>query len=705
MKRFIGKVRDSHDLIYKWFLFIVSIAFIVFLFPKEVKFKYEYQKQKPWLYDNLIAPFDIPVLKSENQIQRELDSLSLEQQSYYRWDTEAKDKAFDAYRSILDSEWDSIYVKNLSWFNVKKGDAFEEKKNRSKQDHIRFGRSLLNSVFQKGVMSFSDRFDRIEEDGIVRVLKGNVELEYIKSDFLSSKTAFDWVNESLNNQKNLNTRYLSDLMSRVFNIHPSNVYFDEEWTNKMVAQSEGDFNKVEGIIEKGELIILKGERINDEKFRWLSSFEKKHIERSKSSVDQYWIILGQTLLVALMIFGLALYLFYFRKEIFEFNKNLVFILLQVNFTVFFTYLVVSLGWSVYLLPFCLVPMVVKAFFDARTALFAHISGIIIVAFLVPNSYEFVFVQFIAGIGAIYGFDNLRKRAQLFITSTIVFACYALTYLGFAILQEGNITSIEWMDFVWLAAGAGLTLFAYPIIYVYEKAFGIVSDLTLLELADTNSPLLRELSLKAPGTFQHSLQVANLAEEAIHHIGGNPLLIRTGALYHDIGKTITPRYFIENQGGGVNPHDELSYQESAEIIIGHVHEGIKLAKKNRLPDQIIDFIRTHHGTSMTQYFYRMSLKDLDEDEIEKDLFTYPGPIPFSKETAILMMADSVEAASRSLKEYNAENISKLVSSIIDSQMNEGQFANADITMRDFAQIKKLFTKMLMNIYHVRVEYPR
>lgn len=705
MRRLLEKIRDSHDQVYKWFLFIASIAFIVFLFPKELKFKYEYQKQKPWLYENLIAPFDIPVLKSDEQLRNELDSLGLEQQTYYRWDVNVKTKAFDAFISILESEWDSVYFENTPWFKAKKGGAFEEKKRRAKQDHIKFGRNLVYSVFQKGVMSFSDAFDRKAEDDLVFVIKGNVELEYIKDDFLSSKDAFDWVNESLENQQGLNNRYLSDLMSRVFNLHPSNVYFDEEWTNKVVSQGESDLNKVEGIIEKGELIILKGERITEEKYRWLSSFEKKQIERSKSSVDQYWIVLAQGLLVTLMVLGLALYLYYFRGEIFEFNKNLVFILLQVNSAIFFTYLVVEFGWSVYVLPFCLVPMIVKAFFDARTALFTHISSIIIAAFLVPNSYEFVFVQFVAGIGAIYGFDNLRKRAQLFITSSIVFICYALAYLGFAVLQEGSITSLDWMDFVWLALGAGMTLFAYPIIYVYEKAFGIVSDLTLLELADTNSELLRELSLKAPGTFQHSLQVANLAEEAIHHIGGNPLLMRTGALYHDVGKTITPRYFIENQGGGVNPHDELSYVESAEIIIGHVTEGIKLAKKHRLPDQIIDFIRTHHGTTMTQYFYKMSLKEMDEDEIEKEIFTYPGPIPFSKETAVLMMADSVEAASRSLKEYNAENISKLVSGIIDGQIKEGQFANADITMRDFAQIKKLFTKMLMNIYHVRVEYPR
>lgn len=705
MRDLIEKIRDSHDLIYKWFLFAISVAFIVFLFPKELKFKYDYQRQKPWLYENLIAPFDIPIFKSEDQIRSELDSIQLEQPAYYRWDTQVKTRAFDAFRAILEAEWDSVYLNQTAWFKTKKGLVFEEKKRRSKQDHLRFGESMVNSVFKQGVMSFSDRFDKMSDDDIVRVLKGNVELEYIKSDFLSSKRAFDWVNASLENQKGLDNRYLSDLMSRVFNLHPSNVYFDEDWTNKMMVQNESDLTKIEGIIEKGELIILKGERITEEKFRMLSSFEKKQIERSQSSVEQYWIILGEVLLVALMILGLALYLYYFRREIFDFNKNLVFILLQVNLSIFFTYLAVELGWSVYILPFCLVPMVVKAFFDARTAVFAHISGVIIAGFLVPNSYEFVFVQFIAGIGGIYGFDNLRKRAQLFVTSTVVFLCYALTYLGFAILQEGSIAAIQWMDFVWLAIGAGLTLFAYPVIYLYEKAFGIVSDLTLLELADTNSELLRELSLKAPGTFQHSLQVANLAEEAIHEIGGNPLLMRTGALYHDIGKTITPRYFIENQGGGINPHDELSYIESAEIIIGHVKEGVKLAKKHRLPDQVIDFIRTHHGTTMTQYFYRMSLKDMEEDEVEKDLFTYPGPIPFSKETAVLMMADSVEAASRSLKEYNAENISKLVSGIIDSQINEGQFANADITMRDFAQIKKLFTKMLMNIYHVRVEYPR
>ena len=363
-------------------------------------------------------------------------------------------------------------------------------------------------------------------------------------------------------------------------------------------------------------------------------------------------------------------------------------------------------FNVYIVPICLAPIIVRSFFDTRTAFFVHLVIVLLLGFIVPNGFHFIFLQLVAGMMGIYGFSNFRNRSQLFLTTFIIALSYAVCYIALNIIIEGGFSEIDWLSIGYLGISALLTLLAYPLIYAFEKVFSFISDVTLLELADTNNKLLRELSRKAPGTFQHSLQVANLAETATSIIGGNTLLIRTAALYHDIGKMEAPMYFIENQSTGLNPHDELSYEESAQIIINHVTKGIEIAKKNGVPDKIIDFIRTHHGTTKTAYFFKMYMKE-NPDENEQDvvdMFTYPGPIPFSKESAALMMADSVEAASRSLKEPNVESIEKLVESIITNQIKEGQFENADITLRDIRLIKKMFKKMLMNIYHVRIEYP-
>ena len=388
-------------------------------------------------------------------------------------------------------------------------------------------------------------------------------------------------------------------------------------------------------------------------------------------------------------------------------KNIVFMLFVITGFVVLTTLGLKYElFNVYIVPICLAPIIIRSFFDTRTAFFIHLVIVLLLGFIVPNGFHFIFLQLVAGMMGIYGFANFRNRSQLFLTTFIIALSYSVCYIALNIIIEGDFSEIDWLTVGYLGVSALLTLLAYPLIYAFEKIFGFISDVTLLELADTNNKLLKDLSRKAPGTFQHSLQVANLAEAATSIIGGNALLIRTAALYHDIGKMEAPMYFIENQSTGLNPHDELSYEESAQIIIGHVLKGVEVAKKNGIPDKIVDFIRTHHGTTRTGYFFKMYINENPEESEEDaaEMFTYPGPIPFSKESAILMMADSVEAASRSLKEPNAENIEKLVNGIITSQTSDGQFENADITLRDIRLIKKMFKKMLMNIHHVRIEYP-
>src|SRR5690606_5603389 len=354
-------------------------------------------------------------------------------------------------------------------------------------------------------------------------------------------------------------------------------------------------------------------------------------------------------------------------------------------------------------PYCSVPIIFRVLFDTRVALNIHLLMVLIAALFVPNSYEFVFLQFISGMVAIYSIKTLVKREQFLISSLIILATYIVAYVGLVLTRNGTLHSIYWSDIVPFVVSVGLTLLAYPLIYAFERLFGIVSDLTLMELTNSNSRLLREVPLKAPGTFQHSLQVANLAEAAIYKIGVNPLLVRAGALYHDIGKMLNPLFFIENQKTDTNPHAELTPEQSAQIIISHVHKGIEMAKKNLLPEAVIDFIRTHHGTTRVDYFFNIFVKNNPDKLVDESIFRYPGPVPFSKETAVLMMADSVEAASRALKEPTADSIDKLVDKIIDYKIEQRQFMNADITMRDITEVAEIFKSMLKSIYHVRIDY--
>jgi putative nucleotidyltransferase with HDIG domain len=402
---------------------------------------------------------------------------------------------------------------------------------------------------------------------------------------------------------------------------------------------------------------------------------------------------------------LVIFLAFLRKDIFSDNRKITLLvsLVILNIGMFVTSLYFP-EISQYVVPLCILPIIIRVFFDTRLALFTHVISILILGSVAYNGYEFMFMQTVAGMVTIFSVTNMRRRAQLFISSGFILLSYLVTFIGLELVHEGSFYEVNWINCIWLLGNVGLTLFAYPLIYLFEKMFDLVSDVSLMELSDTNTSLLRELSIKAPGTFQHSMQVANLAEAAIYKIGGNSLLVRVGALYHDIGKMENPLYFVENQSGGVNPHDDLQFEESASIIIGHVIKGIEKARKHKLPDIVIDFIRTHHGTTMVQYFYHSFLKNFPDKIDQEDKFRYPGPLPFSKETAVLMMADSVEAASRSLKEPDADSINELVDQIVSKQIDQEQFINSDITFRDITRVKKVFKKMLMSIHHVRVEYP-
>lgn len=459
------------------------------------------------------------------------------------------------------------------------------------------------------------------------------------------------------------------------------------------------------MVQAGQRIISLGELVSASKFQQIESLRKEYESNPNVGKNYLVVYLSQFLLITMIFLALYWFIYYFRKDIFASRRQTFFTLGMIVLMVGLTMAASTYdAVSVYVIPFVLVPIFLKTFFDLRYALFVHMITLLLAGFWVPNSYQFVLMNFLAGLVGLFSMRSYYKRGILFYTATYVFATYALVYILLSLMQEGDISKVNWTNILWLAGNGLLILTSYPIVFLIERLFGFLSDATLFELSDTNQPLLRKLAEKAPGTFQHSMQVASLAEEAILKIGGNSLLVRAGALYHDIGKMESPEYFIENQHSGVNPHDELDFRSSARVIIDHVIVGEELGKKYKLPEQIIDFIRTHHGTSTVQYFYRSMLNSNPDEEVDIAEFTYPGPKPDSKETSVLMMADSVEAASRTLKTYSPDSISDLVEGIVAHQIKEEQFSETNITYGDITAVKKIFKKRLSNIYHSRIEYP-
>lgn len=562
--------------------------------------------------------------------------------------------------------------------------------------------ALLSKVYEDGVMSPTKKFQTEGEHYNFMLLTDNLSTKRNTADVFTQESAQAYIEEMVNaNEKVEEKGWLKKVISDYIQ---NNILFNEQLTNKLEQDALASISTTRGMVQKGELIIAQGSTINNEAYQKIESLRRAYEEEARIGGDIKIVILGQLFLVGLIILLLMVFLYLFRRDIFENNRLLTLILVVV------TSMLVLLSWAVdielanlYFIPFCIVPIIIRVLFDTRMALNIHLLMVLLAAYFVPNSFEFVFLQLTAGMVAIYSIKTLVKREQFLLSSLFILATYIIAFLGMVLIRNGTVGDLRWADFVPFVVSVLLTLLAYPLIYAFERFFGITSDVTLMELTNTNSKLLRELSYKAPGTFQHSLQVANLAEAAIYQIGGNTLLTRAGALYHDIGKIMNPQYFIENQTKGYNPHDGLTFEQSAQIIISHVSKGIEMARKANLPEEIIDFIKSHHGTTRVDYFYQSYIKSFPEKFVDEDLFRYPGPIPFSKETAVLMMADSVEAASRSLKEPDAKGISNLVDKIIDYKIAQNQLKNANITLQEIETIREMFKTMLMSIYHVRVDY--
>jgi putative nucleotidyltransferase with HDIG domain len=681
MNKRLSQFSKKQALVYKVFLFIASTLLVIYLLPKGGQFKYDFQKGKPWQYENLYAPFSFTIKKSEETFENEKAELRKNAIPYFDFNANSVEQSKNKFQQLLNESYvDSLYTTD-------------------KSDMLNLGNNIIDRVHVHGVTA---EIHAYSPDKPVYLKKGNEveEIPYrqiVKQDDLDQK-----VLEMLQSGSNAaNVRnYLEILLKR--SMVPS-VTFNQQLTESAIETEIETLNPNRGIIEKGGRIIAKGEVVEGDTFQILNSLKDEYKSQVWSKSNRIWLLVGYALLVSLVFLMLFLFLKKYREEIYSNNTKVTFIFFNIILMVFLTTFIVKLDAAyVYVVPLCVLPLILKAFFDPRLGLFVHVLTLLLLGFIVPNSYEYLFLQIIAGIVTILTVSELYRRANLFISVAQITFIYIVGYFAFYIIQEGNIQALEWQTFGYFILCGLATLFAHPLIYFYEKLFGLVSDVSLLELSDTNSKLLKELSNKAPGTFHHSLNVANLSEAAANEIGANAMLVRVGALFHDIGKMQNPTYFTENQLNAVNTHNELAPKESAQIIIDHVIKGIEIARKNNLPDRIIDFIRTHHGTNLVYYFYKKE-KEMN-GEANKEDFMYPGPIPFSKETAILMMADSVEAASKSLKEPTSSKIDAFVEKIVNAQMDNGQFLNANITFKEIQTIKKVLKKKLNNIYHLRVEYP-
>ncbi len=683
MGKSLDNLYKNQSHIYKYILYLVSIFFIVFFFPKGGKFKYEFQKGKPWQYENLYAPFDFSIKKTDSEVEQEQLTIVNSQINYYTFNNNVAQNVYSAFDA-----------KFLGSFN-------SENINTSQQSVLKaIGIDILDELYANGVLLLENIK---EKESRSLYLVRQHEAEKITFNQIYDLEEVNGVIHAVLQQKGL-SEYESMFVKFFLGIIKPNVTYDESLSLKAQEEELSKISYTRGNVDEGKLIIAKGGVVEAENLKILNSLKQEYESELWNANNYYFILFGYTILVALVLIMLFLFLKKYRNEIFGNNTKVTFIFFNILLMVFITTLVVKYNETyVFLVPLCILPIILKTFFDARLGLFVHVLAVLLLGFVVPNSFEYIFLQIVAGIVTILTVSEMHKRTNLFVSVGQIILIYILGYLAFHIIHEGTLDNIEWITLVVFLLNGIITLaFAQPLIYIYEKIFGLVSDVSLLELSDTNSKLLKELSNKAPGTFHHSLQVANLAEAAANEIGANAMMVRVGALYHDIGKMNNPTYFTENQITNVNPHDELSPLDSAKIIINHVIEGIEMARKNNLPDRIIDFIRTHHGTNVVYYFYKKQQENDEHVKIED--FSYPGPIPFSKETAILMMADSVEAASKSLKNPTYQIIDEFVDKIIAGQMQANQFLNANITFKEIEIVKKVLKQKLTNIYHLRVEYP-
>jgi putative nucleotidyltransferase with HDIG domain len=675
---------------FKYVFVVLVVIFISYLFPNNAKFKYEFENGQSWRYEDLNAPFEFAILKPEDQISQEIEALKSRFSPYYEMDLNTARDEKKSFRESFNQQVEAAQSEGL-YNNVQN----------QPDRYLNYGYGIIDFIYDNGVIQLDEQHSEKEKLFVINLRKGNTTQQRTLQSFLNNEKIETIITDSLFNSGLKEAEFLIPLLKDNFK---PNVFYSDELTQKFLDDQLASVSGAKGMVRKDELIVQKDGVITDDIYQKLLSYKAKYEYEISSQKSHLGVLIGYILLTSLIVGVFILYLRFHAKQVFESFNQLVFMMMWL---VVYSYLVfaveINSNLSVYMIPFCIVPIVIKIFYNDRLALFTHIVVVLIASFLSSLGYEFTFLQILAGIVAVLANIQVRDWSRFFFSMLYIFLAYGIGYLGLSLIKEGSIQTVDWSIYTWIFLNVFLTLLAYPLIPLLERLFGFTSSITLVELSDMNRPLLKDLSLKAPGTLQHSLQVANLAEAAAGRIGADQLLVKVAALYHDIGKTLNPTYFIENQSGE-SPHSQLTNLESAKIILDHVVEGEKLAKKYRLPQVLIDFIMTHHGTTRVEYFYRNHIKENPGKEFDESLFRYPGPRPNTKEQTVLMIADSLEASSKSLKNPTEQDINDLVDKIIAQKITSGQLENSEMTFEELEICKEEFRKILNSIYHIRIEYP-
>ena len=675
-------------IIYWSALFLVTATLLFFILPGEPKFKYEYRKGFPWQHENLVAPFDFAILKSDAEIELEKTNLLKEVIPYFH---------FDTVMAMRNS------AKMASDLRAVAGPDNEEV-----ERIILIIKKNLTEIYQTGILqSSAESYPELKDKTEIKRRIGSVVTPVAIENLYSEKTAYNQISATIDDiasQKPGERNWLAKVAPEKY--IASNLQYDKQTTEKEIDERIATISPSRGMVQVGERIILEGEVVDNEKYQILESLKTSFRQQTNTISNPLMLSLGKILFIISML-GLAIaFMFIYRQDVMFKHRKIAFLMLFMVLMVFISMFVNGIPkLHIYLVPLAVFPIIIRTFFDSRTAIFMLFVISLIIGFYAPNHYEFILVQFSAGVVAVFSLNKIHRRVHLVKAMMLVMLTYLIVYSALTLIHEGTISGFNYIMLRWFALSSLFILLVYPLVFIFEKLFGFVSDVTLIELSDSNQPLLRKLAEEAPGTFQHSIQIANLAEEVILKIGGNPFLVRAGALYHDIGKISKPNFFIENQSMGMNPHDEMSYIKSAEVIIDHVRNGVKMAYKHKLPEPIVEFIATHHGTTKANYFFLKQKQENPGEKIDLDSFAYPGPLPKSKEATVVMLIDGIEAASRSLKDKNFSNLKELIDSMINEKIKLNQLDNSALTFNDINIIKETLLNKLVNIYHVRIEYPK
>ncbi len=687
MKKLLTQLNKYYNIFYLAVVFVAGIGLIFLVFPGESRFKFEFQKGSPWRHETLIAPFNFAILKTDAEIKAESDSVLSDYIPYLTLDTTVEANKVSEFTLAL----------------AKLSETIPELK--TDKSVAGFPQILLN-IYLSGILPqpVSSYKDLAGKPAFMKII-GNRVVKNPIQDLQSIKAAYQEFNDTI---RKLSGKFYAEINQKI-NLSDyvvENLYFDEQLNQHEKDQLLEKLSSTKGMVQAGERIIFQGDLVGPEKFVILESLKKAYETKRGDKIEYFLVITGRIIIITILIVLMFLYLIFYRRELFDHKRKFSFIIMMIILMVFMAGFASKVELiNMYMVPMAILPIMVRIFFDSRTAIFSLMITTLLVGYFAPNSYEYILLQMIAGIIAVFSLNKLHKRSHIVFAALWVFLSYAVVYISMALVQEGSLQTINWAALKWFGLSSFFIFITYPLIYIFEKIFGFVSDVTLIELSDTNQPLLRKLAEEAPGTFQHSIQVANLAEAVIQRIGGNPFLVRAGALYHDIGKTFDPEFFIENQAVGMNPHDQIDHLKSAKIIIDHVSNGVRLAKKYRLPEVLISFITTHHGTTQANYFYKMYQIENPDEKVDAQSFTYPGPLPQDKETAVLMLTDGIEAAARSLKEKSVDTIRDMIESMVEQKIAKNQLQNADLTFREISILKSTLLEKLVNIYHVRIEYPK